>query len=172
MKKTKVKMNKPVYLGTSMLDISKTLMYEFWFDYIKPKYGDRARLCYMDTDSFVIHIATEDFYKDIANDVEKWFDTSDNDENDERALPIGKNKKVIRLFKDDLGRKIMKLFVGKTWVYLMDDNSENKKAKGTKACVIKRGIMVKNYEDCLFNDKIILTLQQNRASCDVHKKRQ
>ena len=172
MKKTKVKMNKPVYLGTSMLDISKTLMYEFWFDYIKPKYGDRARLCYMDTDSFVIHIATEDFYKDIANDVEKWFDTSDNDENDERPLPIGKNKKVIRLFKDDLGRKIMKLFVGKTWVYLMDDNSENKKAKGTKACVIKRGIMVKNYEDCLFNDKIILTLQQNRASCDVHKKRQ
>ena len=172
MKKTKVKMNKPVYLGTLMLDINKTLMYEFWFDYIKPKYGDRARLCYMDTDSFVIHIATEDFYKDIANDVEKWFDISDNDENDERPLPIGKNKKMIRLFKDDLGRKIMKLFVGKTWVYLMDDNSENKKAKGTKTCVIKRGLMVKNYEDCLFNDKIILTLQQNRASCDVHKKRQ
>ena len=70
MKKTKVKMNKPVYLGTSILDISKTLMYEFWFDYIKPKYGDRAKLCYMDTDSFVIHIITEDFYEDIANDVE------------------------------------------------------------------------------------------------------
>ena len=74
-KKTKVKMNKPIYLGMSILDISKTLMYEFWYDYIKPKYQDRAKLCYMDTDSFVIHIKTEDFYEDIADDVEKWFDT-------------------------------------------------------------------------------------------------
>ena len=88
MKKTKVKMNKPVYLGMSILDISKTLMYEFWYDYIKPKYQDRAKLCYMDTDSFVIHIKTEDFYEDIANDVEKWFDTS-NYENDKRPLPLG-----------------------------------------------------------------------------------
>ena len=71
MKKTKVKMNKPVYLGMSILDISKTLMYEFWYNYIKPKYGDRAKLCYTDTDSIVIHIITEDFYKDIANDVER-----------------------------------------------------------------------------------------------------
>ena len=69
MKKTKVKMNKPIYLGMSILDISKTLMYEFWYDYIKPKYQDKAKLCYMDTDSFVIHIKTEDFYEDIANDV-------------------------------------------------------------------------------------------------------
>ena len=82
MKKTKVKMNKPVYLGMSILDISKTLMYEFWYDYIKRKYGDRAKLCYMDTDSFVIHIITEDFYEDIANDVERWFDTPNYDEND------------------------------------------------------------------------------------------
>ena len=67
--KTKVKMNKPIYLGMSILDISKTLMYEFWYDYIKPKYQDKAKLCYMDTDSFVIHIKTEDFYEDIANDV-------------------------------------------------------------------------------------------------------
>ena len=71
MKKTKVKMNKPVYLGMSILDISKTSMYEFWYDYIKPKYKDKAKLCYMDTDSFVIHIGTEDFYEDIADDVEK-----------------------------------------------------------------------------------------------------
>ena len=69
MKKTKVKMNKPVYLGMSILDSRKTLMYEFWYDYIKPKYQDKAKLCYMDTDSFVIHIKTEDFYEDIANDV-------------------------------------------------------------------------------------------------------
>ena len=86
MKKTKVKMNKPVYLGMSILDISKMLMYEFWYDYIKPKYKDKAKLCYMDTDSFVIHIETEDFYEGFADDVEKWFDTSNYDENDERPL--------------------------------------------------------------------------------------
>ena len=116
MKKTKVKMNKPIYLGMSILDISKTLMYEFWYDYIKPKYQDKAKLCYMDTDSFVIHIKTEDFYEDIANDVEKWFDSSNYDEcnsveNDKRPLPIGKNKKIIGLFKDELGGEIMKEFL-------------------------------------------------------------
>ena len=75
-KKIKVKINKPVYLGMSILDISKTLMYQFWYDYIKPKYKDKAKLCYMDTDSFAIHTETGDFYKDIANDVQKLFDTS------------------------------------------------------------------------------------------------
>ena len=91
MKKTKVKMNKPVYLGFSILEISKTLMYEFWYDYMKPKYGDNVKLCYMDTDSFIMHIKTEDFYKDIADDVEKRFNTP-NYECD-RPLPTGKNKK-------------------------------------------------------------------------------
>ena len=79
MKKTNVKMNKPVYLGLSILDISKTLMYEFWYDYIKSKYQDNAKLCYMDTDSFIIRVKTKDFYGDIANDVKKWFDTSNYD---------------------------------------------------------------------------------------------
>ena len=99
MKTTKVKMNKPIYLGMSILDISKTLMYEFWYDYIKPGYQDRAQLCYMDTDSFVFHIKTEDFYEDIVDDVEKWFDTSNYSKDDNRPLPIGKNKKVIGLSK-------------------------------------------------------------------------
>ena len=137
MKKTKVKMNKHIHLGMSILDISKTLMYEFWYDYIKPKYHDKAKLCYMDTDSFVIHIKTEDFHEDIANDVEEWFDTSNYDDNG--PLPTSKNKKVIGLFKDELGGKIMKEFVGlraKVWAYLMDDDIEHKKAKGTKNCVI------------------------------------
>ena len=105
MKKTEVKMNKANYLGQAILDLSKTLMYEFWYDYIKPKYGDKARLCYMDTDSFVINITTEDFYKDIASDVERWFNKSNYDKKDNRPLPIGKNKKVIGLFKDELGGK-------------------------------------------------------------------
>ena len=107
MKKTKMKMTKPIYIGMSILDISKILMYEFWYDYIKLKYGDRAKLCYMDTDSFVIYIETEYFYKDIADDVERWFDASNFYENDERPLPIGKNKKAPGLFKDKLGGKII-----------------------------------------------------------------
>ena len=110
MKNIIVKMDKPIYLCQAILVISKKLMYEFLYDYIKPKYEDKARLCYMDTDSFVINIKTDDFHKDVANDVEKWFDTSNYDKNDKRPLPIGKNKKVVGLFKDELGGKIMTEF--------------------------------------------------------------
>ena len=116
-----------------ILDIRKRLMYKFWYNYIKPNYGDSAELCYMDTDSFAVHIITEDFYEDIAKNVERWFDTSNYDENDKR--PIGKNKKVIGLFKDELGGKIMKEFCAlraKTYAYLMADDSKNKKAKRIK----------------------------------------
>ena len=123
MKKTEVKMNKLIYLGRAILDISKTLMYEFWYEYIRPKYKDKARLCYMDTDSFIILIKTEYFYKDIAGDVEKWFDTSNYDKNDKRPLSRGTNKKVIGMFKDELGGKIMEEFVtirAKTYSYLID----------------------------------------------------
>ena len=93
MKKIKVKMNAAMYLVMSILDISKSLMYKFWYDYFKPKYGDRTKLCYTDTDSFIINIITEDFFEDISNDVEVWHDTSNYDENDKRPLPIGKIKK-------------------------------------------------------------------------------
>ena len=79
-------MNKPVCLDMSILDISKTLMYKFWYDYIKPKYEDRSKLCYTDTDSFIILIITEEFFVDISDDVEKWFDTSNYDKNDKRPL--------------------------------------------------------------------------------------
>ena len=78
---------------------------------VKPKYKDKAKLCYMDTDSFVINIFTEDFFEDINNDVERWFDTSNYDKNDKRPLKIGINKRVIGMFKDELGGKIMKKFV-------------------------------------------------------------
>ena len=110
MKKVKLKVNKPLYLGMSILDISKTSKYDFWYDYVTPKYNDKANLCYMDTDSFVLHIFTEDFFEDINNDVERWFDTSNYDKNDKRPLQIGVNKKVIGMFEDELGRKIMKEF--------------------------------------------------------------
>ena len=90
-------------------------------------------------------------------------DTSNYNKDYERPLPIGKNKKVIGLFKDELGGNIMRNFFGfraKTWAYLMDDHSEHKKAKGTKKCVIKRKRMLENYTDCFFNNKIILRSQQ------------
>ena len=101
MRKTQILMNKPVYLVLSILDLSKTVTYEFWYEYVKPKYGENAKLCYMDTDSFIVHVKTDDIYKDIAVDVETKFDTS-NFEID-RPLPKGKNKKVIGLMKDELG---------------------------------------------------------------------
>ena len=109
MKKTKVKMNKPIYLGLSMLEISKTLMYEFWYDYMKPKYNNDVKLCYMVTDSFIMNIKTNDFYKDIANDVENRFNTSNYEGN--RPIPTGKNKKIIGLMKDELGGKIITEFI-------------------------------------------------------------
>ena len=131
MKKIKVKMDKPVYLGLAILEISKTLMHEFWYDYIKPKYQNNAKLCYMDTDRFIINIKTEDFHEDIANDVEKRFDTSNYEVN--RPLPTGKNKKVIGLMKDELGGNIMTEFAAlrpKTYSYLRREIQKTAKATG------------------------------------------
>ena len=132
---------------------------------MKPKYGNDIKLCYMDTDSFVMNIKTEGFYKDIANDVEKRFDTSNYEV--DRPLPIGKNKKVIGLMKDELGGKIITEFVTlrpKTYSYLTDDGKEDKKAKGTKMCVIKRMIKFNDYKSCLLKDEVILKSQQRFIS--------
>ena len=170
MRKTKVKMNKPVYLGISILDISKTLMYEFWYDYIKLKYLEKAKLCYMDTGSFIIHIETEDFYEDISSDVNKWFDTSSYDKKDKRPLPIGKNKKVMRKFKDELNGKIMTEFCApraKTYAFKLDDDIEKKKAKETKKCVIKRRSKFEDYKDAVFKNKPTLK-SQLRFKSDCH----
>ena len=165
MKKTKVKMNKPIYSGLPILEISKILMYEFWYDYLKPKYGNNVKLCYMDTDSFIMNIKTNDFYEDIANDVDNRFDTSNHEVN--RLLPMGKNKKVIGLMKDELGGKIITEFVTlrpKTYSYLTDDGKEDKKAKGTKKCVIKKMIKFNDYKKCLLYDEAILKSQQRFIS--------
>ena len=140
-----------------------------WLYYIK--YGDNARLCYVDTDSFVIHIKTEDFYKDIADDVKRWFDTSNYDGADKRPLPTGENKKVIGMFKDELGRKIMIEFCAlraKTYSYRLDDDTEMKKAKSTKKCIVKRELAFKNYMDSLFNEEVIIRSQQ-RFRSDHHR---
>ena len=136
-------------------------MYDFWYNYMKPKYGDNVKLCYMDTDCFIMNIKTEDFYKDIANDVERRFDTS-NYECD-RPLPTGENKKVIGLMKGELGGRVIKVFVAlrpKTYSYLTDYCKEDKKAKGTKKCVIKRMIKFDDYKNCLLKGEVILKSQQ------------
>ena len=151
MKKIKVKVDKPVYLGLSLYKISKTQMCEFWYDYIKPKLQQNVRLCYVDTDSLIIIIKTKDAYEEIVDDVEKIFETSNYEVN--RPLPIGKNKKGIGLMKYGLGGKSMTESVAlkpKTYSYLIDDNNTAiKKPKGTKKCVIKRILQFNDYKNIL-----------------------
>ena len=156
MGKIKVVMNKPVYLSQAILDLSKIVMYEFHYDYMVPKYGlEKLKLCYMDMDSLVYDIETEDFYEDIANDVEARFDTSGYSKTYFRLLPIGLNKKVIGLMKDELGGKIMTEFMAlrpKLYSYKKLDSSEDKKCKGIKKCVVKKTLTFEDYKTCLFSD--------------------
>ena len=160
MKKRELYMSKPIYLGQAILGISKTLMYEFWYHYIKPKYANNVELCYMDTDSFVMKIKTDDFYKDISNDVEKWFDTSNVVVNNNKHLPIAKNKKVIGKFKDELGGRIMSEFCAlkaKTYAFKLDNGNEVK-TKGSKNAQYK-DITFDDYVNALFNDNKLLRSQ-------------
>ena len=150
MGKIKVVMNKPVYLGQVILDLSKIVMYEFHYDYMFPKYSlEKLKLCYMDTDSLVYDIKTEDFYEDIANDVEARFDTSGYSKTDIRLPPNGLNKTVIGLMKDELGGKIMTEFVAmrpNLYSYKKLDGSEDKKCKGIKKCIDKKTLTFEDYK--------------------------
>ena len=164
MRKVKVKMNKPIYLGLSILDISKITMYEL-HDYVKIKYQDKAKLCYLDTDSFVVNIKTKDFYKDNRQDVNKRFDTSNY--TFDRALPTGINKKVIGLMKDELGGDIITEFVAlrpKAYSYVTNNFIEMKKAKGTKKCVVNKMLRFDDYKKCLFDNGKVLKSQQRFKS--------
>ena len=158
MGKIKVVMNKPVYLGQAILDLSRIIMYEFHYNYMVPKYDDRLKLCYMDMDSLVYHIKTEDFYADIADiadDVPARFDTSGYCPN--QPLPVGLNKKVIGLMKDELGGTIMTEFVALRPKLYSDkklDDSEDKKCKGIKKCVVKKTLTFEDLRTCLFSDSM------------------
>ena len=156
MKKTNLLMNKPVYLGMCILDLSKTVMYEFHYNYIKEKYGDKAKLLFTDTDSLMYEIETEDFFKDISGDVKDRFDTSDYPENHLSGIPTGINKKVLGMFKDEAGGKIIKEFVGlraKLYSYKMDEGEESKKCKGVKRQVVATSITHEDYKTCLRTGK-------------------
>ena len=151
---TSIPMNKPKYLGMCILDISKTLMYDFYYGYLKPKYGDKVRLLFTDTDSLMIEVETEDFYKDIAPDVHKWFDTSNFPTNHSSGISTGVNKMVIGMFKSEVGGKIITEFVGlraKNYSYVCD-GKEYKKCKGIKKSVTEKDIHHEDYINCLFED--------------------
>ena len=160
MGKSTVKLNKPVYLAQAILDVSKVLMYDFHYDYVKLKYGDRAKLLFTDTDSLCYEIETEDFYKDISPDVEKMFDTSNFPKTRPSGISSGKNKKVIGLFKDEEGGQIISEFCGlrsKCYATKMYEGSESKKCKGVKKAIVKNVLSIEDYKRCLFGNETTTT---------------
>ena len=156
MKNTKLDFDKPVYLGMCILDLSKTLMYDFHYNYIKKKYGDKAKLLLTDTDSLMYEIQTEDFYKDISGDVKDRFDTSNYPFDHPSGIISGFNKKVLGMFKDEANGDIIDEFVGlraKLYSYKMFEGEESKKCKGVKKSVVKKSITHEDYKTCLTTGK-------------------
>ena len=154
MKNTKVYFDKPVYVGQAILDLSKTLMFNFHYKYIKEKYPNKAELLFTDTDSLMYHIKTKDFYKDIDPDVRDKFDTSDYPSVHPSGIITGANKKVIGMFKDEVAGKQITHFVGlrpKLYSFKVEDEKELKKCKGIKKNVVKKKIDFDDYVKCLFS---------------------
>ena len=169
MKKTSLTMDKPVYLGMCILDLSKTLMFDFHYNYIKRKYGDKAKLLFTDTDSLMYEIITKDFYKDISGDVKNRFDTSDYPENHPSGIPTGINKKVLGMMKDEVAGKNIKEFVGlrpKLYSLKMEEGKETKKCKGVKKRVVENYITHEDYKTCLITGKDKLARQNIIRSYD------
>ena len=157
MSKTKLVFNKPVYVGMCILDVSKTLMYNFHYNYIKKKYNDRALLLMTDTDSLCYKLETEDFYKDISSDIEAKFDTSAYPKDHPSGIKTGVNKKVIGMMKDECSGEIMEGFVGlraKLYATKMGTGVESKKCKGINKTVTKNDIAFGDYKDVLFNQTV------------------
>ena len=180
MKKTEVFFNKPVYVGQAILDLSKTLMFDFHYNYIQKKYThNRAKLLFTDTDSLMYEITTDDFYKDISKDIKTKFDTSDYPPNHESGILTGANKKVIGMFKDEVAGKQITEFVGlrpKLYSFKVEGEKANKKCKGIKKNVVKKGINFQDYFECLFSGekqmrsmKIIRSENHDIYSKEVNK---
>ena len=156
MKKTEVYFNKPVYVGQAILDLSKTLMFNFHYNYIQKKYKHRAELLFTDTDSLMYQIYTDDFYKDLSKDIETKFDTSDYPPNHPYGIVTGVNKKVIGMFKDEVAGKQITHFVGlrpKLYSFRIEEDKEVRKCKGIKKNVIKKKLDFDDYVQCLFLGK-------------------
>ena len=157
MKKTEVYFNKPVYVGQAILDLSKLLMFDFHYNFIQKKYSyKKAKLLFTDTDSLMYEINTEDFYKDIKDDIKTRFDTSDYPQGHESGILTGVNKKVIGLFKDEVAGRQITHFVGlkpKLYSFKIEESNTSKKCKGIKKNVVKKGVSFEDYVDCLFSGK-------------------
>ena len=155
-KKTELKFDKPAYIGMSILDIRKTLLYDFHYNYIKQKYGGKAMLLFTDTDSLMYEIETKDFYRDISADVKDRFDTSDYPPDHPSGILSGFNKKVLGMFKDEAAGEVLDELVGsraKLYSYKMLEGEEGKKCKGVKKSVVKNSITHEDYKKCLFTGK-------------------
>ena len=158
-KKKEVYFNKPIYVGQAILDLSKTLMFDFHYNYIRKKFGDRAELLFTDTDSLMYLIQTEDFYQDINKDIKRKFDTSNYPEKHPSGIKTGINKKVVGKFKDEAAGKQITHFVGlcpKLYSFKVEDNSETRKAKGVKKNVIKNALSFEDYKKCLFSEDEVM----------------
>ena len=156
MKKTEIYFDKPVYVGQAILDLSKTLMFDFHYNYIRKKYKNKAELLFTDTDSLMYQIYTDDFYKDISRDIKKKFDTSDYPPNHESGILTGVNKKVIGMFKDEVAGKQITCFVGlrpKLYSFRIEEDKEVRKCKGIKKNVVKKKLDFDDYVQCLFSGK-------------------
>ena len=179
MKKTEVYFNKPIYVGQAILDLSKTLMFDFHYNFIRKKYGNKAELLFTDTDSLMYLIQTDDFYYDIKKDVKKKSDTSDYRENHPSGIKTGVNKKVIGKFKDEVGGNQITHFVGlrpKLYTFKVEEKGETRKAKGVKKNVIKKSLSFEDYKKCLFSEdelmkemNIIRSENHNIYSMTVNK---
>ena len=180
MKKTEVFFNKPVYVGQAILDLSKTLMFDFHYNYIQKKYThNRAELLFTDTDSLMYEITTDDFYKDISKDISKKFDTSDYPPSHPSGILTGFNKKVIGMFKDEVAGRQITHFAGlrpKLYSFQVEDSSTIKKCKGIKKNVVKKGINFDHFAQCLFSGekqmrsmKIIRSENHDIYSKEVNK---
>ena len=175
MKKTEVYFNKPVYVGQAILDLSKTLMFDFHYNYIKEKYKHRAELMFTDTDSLLYQIHTDDFYKDIFYDIKTKFDTSDYPPDHPSGILTGVNKKVIGMFKDEVAGRQITHFVGlrpKLYSFKVEDGGLTKKCKGIKKNVVKKGIAFEDYVECLFSgEKQMRTMKIIRSeNHDIYSK--
>ena len=147
--KTEIVFNKPVYSGAAILDLSKIVMYNFHYNYIKPEYGDNARVLFTDTDSLMYEIKTDDFYMGISDDVKDRFDTSNYPPNHPSGIPSGFNTKVVGVMKDE----IMEEFVGlraKLYSFKMYEGEETKKCKELKSLSLRKIFDMKTIKDaCL-----------------------
>ena len=152
-KNTKLYFDKPVYVRMCILDLSKTLMYDFHYNYVKRKYDDKAKLLFTDTDNLMYEIETSDFYQNITNDVKTMFDISNYPSNHPSGIPSGMNKKVLGMFKDEAGGNITEEFVGlraKLYSFKMLEGEEEKKCKGIKKMVIKKNITHDDYKTSFY----------------------